>query len=121
MVYNQYRGLRLIKRSQWTERKIEDPESISEHTYSAWLLAMLFLPEEQETEGYSKREILDMLLVHDMAEGLVGDLTPVDGVPKVEKNRREAATMDWVSQNLLGKVYGGVAGKDLRDVWQEKR
>lgn len=75
MVYNQYRGLRLIKRSQWTERKIEDPESISEHTYSAWLLAMLFLPEEQETEGYSKREILDMLLVHDMAEAIVGDQT----------------------------------------------
>lgn len=62
---------------------------------------------------------MKMALVHDMAEGLVGDLTPVDGVPKVEKNRREAATMDWVSQSLLGKVYGGSAGLDLRAVWQE--
>jgi len=60
-----------------------------------------------------------MALIHDMAEGLVGDLTPVDGVPKVEKNRREAETMDWISTNLLGKVYGGAAGNDIRAMWQE--
>ena len=60
-----------------------------------------------------------MALVHDMAEGLVGDLTPVDGVPKVEKNRIEAATMDWISQKLLGNVHGGRAGQDLRAAWQE--
>lgn len=60
-----------------------------------------------------------MALVHDMAEGLVGDLTPVDGVPKVEKSRREADTMDWVANSLLGKVHGGVNGKEIREVWQE--
>ena len=60
-----------------------------------------------------------MALAHDMAEGLVGDLTPVDGVPKVEKNRREAETMDWVAESLLGKVHGGIPGKDIRAAWQE--
>ena len=75
VIYNRYRGLRLVKRSQWTKHGIEDPESISEHTYSAWLMAMLFLPQENNTEGYSKQEILDMLLVHDMAEAIVGDQT----------------------------------------------
>ena len=60
-----------------------------------------------------------MALIHDMAESLVGDLTPVDGVPKVEKNRREAATMDYICDSLLGKVHGGLAGKDIREIWQE--
>lgn len=60
-----------------------------------------------------------MALVHDMAEGLVGDLTPVDGVPKVEKNRREGETLDWIANGLLGKVHGGVAGQDLKAAWQE--
>jgi putative hydrolase of HD superfamily len=60
-----------------------------------------------------------MALIHDMAESLVGDLTPVDGVPKAEKNRREAATMDYICDNLLGKVHGGRAGKDIREIWQE--
>ena len=60
-----------------------------------------------------------MALIHDMAESLVGDLTPVDGVPKEEKNRREAATMDYICDTLLGKVHGGLAGKDIREIWQE--
>ena len=60
-----------------------------------------------------------LALVHDMAEGYVGDLTPVDGVPKPEKNRREAETMDFVANNLLGNVHGGLAGKDIRAAWQE--
>lgn len=60
-----------------------------------------------------------MALVHDMAESLVGDLTPVDGVPKPEKSRREAETMDYICNDLLGNVHGGLAGKDLRAAWQE--
>lgn len=59
-----------------------------------------------------------MALVHDMAEALVGDITPVDGVPKVEKNRREATTMDYICNDLLGKVPG-MAAQDIRAVWQE--
>jgi putative hydrolase of HD superfamily len=60
-----------------------------------------------------------MALIHDMAEGLVGDLTPVDGVPKVEKSRREAETMDWVANSLLGRVHGGINGREIRAIWQE--
>lgn len=60
-----------------------------------------------------------MALVHDMAESLVGDITPVDGVLKSEKNRRETATMDYISNDLLGNVDGGMQGKELREVWQE--
>ena len=60
-----------------------------------------------------------MALVHDMAEALVGDITPVDGIPKSEKNRRESTTMDYFTKSLLGKVNGGVAGQELKDIWQE--
>ena len=61
-----------------------------------------------------------MALVHDMAEALVGDITPVDGVPKPEKNRREASTMDYICSDLLGKVHGdGSQGREIRALWQE--
>lgn len=72
MIYNRYRSLRQVKRHQWVSHQIEDPESVSEHAYSAWLMAMFFLPEEHHSEGYCKREILDMLLIHDMAEAVSG-------------------------------------------------
>lgn len=62
---------------------------------------------------------IKMCLVHDMAELLVGDITPVDGVAKPEKNRRETQTMDFLTRDLLGGVDGGAAGAELRAIWQE--
>lgn len=60
-----------------------------------------------------------MALIHDMAESLVGDITPVDGVAKSEKNRREAETMEYICKDLLGNVGGGLSGQEIRDIWQE--
>ena len=61
-----------------------------------------------------------MALVHDMAELLVGDITPVDGVPKAEKNRREASTMDFLTGTMLSESSGAFAqGQEMREIWQE--
>ena len=60
-----------------------------------------------------------MALIHDMAEALVGDITPVDNVPKTEKNRREASTMDYITKRLLGNVDNGKPGEQIRAIWQE--
>ena len=62
-----------------------------------------------------------MALIHDMAESLVGDITPVDGISKPEKSRRESTTMDFVQKQLLGSVIdgGAEAGDSIREVWQE--
>lgn len=66
-LYNDLDRLEYVKRAQWKDR-VTDPESVLEHMYSSWMLAVLFLPAEYDShEGYDKREIMDMLLVHDMA------------------------------------------------------
>lgn len=62
---------------------------------------------------------MKMCLIHDMAESLVGDITPVDGVSKPEKSRREAETISFLSSSLLGNVYGGVPGRELAEIWHE--
>lgn len=60
-----------------------------------------------------------MAVIHDMAESLVGDITPVDDVSKEEKSRRESETMDYICTNLLGQFNGGLNGQDVRAIWQE--
>ena len=65
------------------------------------------------------QKCMKMCLIHDMAESVVGDITPVDGVAKPEKSRREAETMDYICNKLLGNVFGGLAGKEIRAIWQE--
>ncbi|MCJ1269020.1 hypothetical protein MMC22_008908 [Lobaria immixta] len=61
-----------------------------------------------------------MALVHDMAESLVGDITPVDNVPTAEKHRREAESMEFLAGTLLGKSSRGYdQGQGLKEIWQE--
>lgn len=66
-IYNRCGALRGRKRKQWLALAADDAESVPEHTFSAWMLAAFFLPEHMETEGYLKHEVLDMILIHDMA------------------------------------------------------
>jgi putative hydrolase of HD superfamily len=109
--------LKIEKREGWRRFGISNGESIADHMYRMSILTMLAPPSIASKINIPR--CTKMALIHDMAESLVGDLTPVDGVPKVEKNRREAATMDYICDNLLGKVHGGLAGKDIRESWQE--
>ncbi|KAI1130813.1 HD domain-containing protein [Nemania abortiva] len=109
--------LKTNKREGWRRFGIERGESISDHMYRMSLMTMLCPPTLAPKLDLFK--CMKMCLVHDMAESIVGDITPVDGVAKPEKSRREAETMDYISKNLLGKVYGGMAGAEIREIWQE--
>ena len=62
---------------------------------------------------------MKMALVHDMAELLVGDITPKDGVPKAEKARREAETMDYLCYDLLGGGEEQEQGTAIRAIFEE--
>ena len=46
-----------------------------------------------------------MALVHDLAESLVGDITPHDGVSKEEKYRRENVRLFYVPYSLMHSTY----------------
>lgn len=92
-------------------------ESISDHMYRMSLITM-FAPPSLASKIDIQR-CTKMALVHDMAEALVGDITPVDGVAKHEKNRRESTTMDYFEKSLLGRVNGGLTGKEIKAIWQE--
>ncbi|KAI1775452.1 HD domain-containing protein [Hypoxylon cercidicola] len=109
--------LKTGKREGWRRFGIERGESIADHMYRMSLMTFLCPPSLAPKLDLNK--CMKMCLIHDMAESIVGDITPVDGVPKPEKSRREAETMDYIAKNLLGKVHGGVAGEEIRAIWQE--
>jgi putative hydrolases of HD superfamily len=92
-------------------------ESIADHMYRMSMISLCCPPSLKAKIDMEK--CMKMCLIHDMAESIVGDITPVDGVSKPEKSRREAETMDYLSKNLLGKVHGGMVGRDIREIWQE--
>lgn len=92
-------------------------ESISDHMYRMSIITM-FAPASLSSR-INIPHCMKMALIHDMAEALVGDITPVDGVPKAEKSRRESTTMEYLTNGLLGSVNSGMTGKEIKDIWQE--
>lgn len=109
--------LKTNKREGWRRFGLDHGESISDHMYRMSIITLLCPPSLSARLDIAR--CTQMALIHDMAESLVGDITPVDGVAKSEKSRREAETMDYLCQELLGKVYGGVNGQNIRAIWQE--
>jgi putative hydrolases of HD superfamily len=109
--------LKREKREGWRRFGITGGESIADHMYRMSIMTMI--APASLSSRLNIAHCTKMALVHDMAEALVGDLTPVDGVPKEEKSRREAETMDYICISLLGKVNGGENGASIRKIWQE--
>lgn len=109
--------LKTTPRAGWRRFGLDPCESISDHMYRMSVMTMM-----APSSISSRLDILKccrMALIHDMAESLVGDITPVDGVTKEEKSRRESETMDYICTTLLGKFNGGLNGRDIRQLWQE--
>ncbi|CAI9782210.1 unnamed protein product [Fraxinus pennsylvanica] len=100
-------GFYLIDNSFW----VKNPESIVDHMYRMGLMALICtdIPE------INRDKCIKMAIVHDIAEAIVGDITPSDGIRKHEKNRREREALEHMCK-LLG---GGPRAKEIDDLWME--
>ncbi len=64
-------------------RGVEEPESIADHMYRMSMMAFL------APSHLNRSKCIEMCLVHDLAESIVGDLTPQDKETKEEKAKLE--------------------------------
>ena len=80
------RLLKTQKRTGWVDHNIPNAsvESISDHMYRMSIISMVIPNNEINIDKCVK-----IAVIHDIAEALVGDITPFDGVTKPEKHRRE--------------------------------
>ncbi|KAL2284414.1 hypothetical protein FJTKL_08826 [Diaporthe vaccinii] len=106
--------LKTTKRAGWKRYGIDDGESVADHSHRMSVLAMLAPPP-----GLDVTKCIKMCLIHDLAESVVGDITPTDNIPKPEKHRREAETLGFIRHRLLGGFDGGKAGEDIHALWRE--
>ncbi|BCS26410.1 HD domain-containing protein [Aspergillus puulaauensis] len=110
--------LKTTKREGWRRFNINNGESISDHMYRMSVMTMLAPPSL--ATRLNLQHCMKMALVHDMAESLVGDITPADPIKKTEKARREAAVMEYIAGTLLRGVPSGMlAGDDILAVFNE--
>ena len=96
--------LKRVERAGWLRVGIEQPESVAAHSWGMALLALATCPPTLDRE-----RVVALCLLHDIAEAVVGDITPHDGISREEKRARESQA----AAEILGDHPGLLA------LWQE--
>lgn len=91
------------------KKNVQLPESISDHMYRMAILSFLI-----QDNNIDKIRCMQIALVHDLAEALVGDITPSCGISKEEKHKMEMEAMEKIRNTI-----GGSIGQQLYDLWNE--
>ena len=86
--------------SHWNVSK-ERIESVAEHVYGTCILALAINSEFDSDLDIAK--VLKMLVLHEIGEVIIGDITPFDNVTPEEKQRIEHVAMEKVLGNLIKK------------------
>ncbi|ERN06623.1 HD domain-containing protein 2 isoform X1 [Amborella trichopoda] len=103
--------LKTTKRKGWINQGIKGPESIADHMYRMALMALI----AKDMPGVNRERCIKIAIVHDIAEAIVGDITPSDGVPKKEKSRMEQEALNEMCK-VLG---GGLRAEEIKELWEE--
>ncbi|KDR15029.1 HD domain-containing protein 2 [Zootermopsis nevadensis] len=101
--------LKNIKRTGWVLHQVEGPECIAGHMYRMGIMTFLL----DDKGSVDKTRCLKLAVVHDLAECIVGDITPRCGVAPEEKHRREDAAMKDLAQ------LAGPCGAELYGLYKE--
>lgn len=103
--------LKIQKRTGWVDHKVKDPESISDHMYRMGITSMLITNPD-----INRDKCVRISLVHDLAESLVGDITPNDPMTKEEKHRREYDTIKYLCDKIIAP-FNSKAAKEILEDW----
>jgi putative hydrolase of HD superfamily len=95
-------NLKQVKRAGWLRCGVDAAacESVADHTFGVALLALL-LPRVA-TPDLDRDRCVRLALVHDLAESVVGDITPHDHIDPADKHRREGQAIRELCATLGG-------------------
>ncbi len=93
-------NLKNIPRQGWIDKlSIISPESVSDHSYSMAIMCMII----SDLKNFNSEKILKMALLHDLAESLIGDLTP-EQIDKESKKKLENEAFEKIVKNLPEQI-----------------
>lgn len=102
--------LKSIKRTGWVRSGIKNPEHVADHMYMMAIMTFFI----KDDHNLNKEHCMKLALVHDMAECIVGDITPYCGVAKEDKHAKEKAAMEQIAS-----LAGSKVGQELLVLWEE--
>uniref|UniRef100_A0A7S0W8B4 5'-deoxynucleotidase n=1 Tax=Hemiselmis tepida TaxID=464990 RepID=A0A7S0W8B4_9CRYP len=101
--------LKKTVRTGWKRSGVEPCESVADHSWRMGVLSMLLPPD------VDRHHCIKMAIVHDLAEAIVGDISPHCGISDEEKERRERDAMGAIRQ----AAGDSPVGREIQGLWEE--
>jgi len=104
-----------VKRSGWWFHGVDNPESVADHSHRAMMIGWILA----DMENADKDKVIKMLLLHDMPETRIGDISKYPGKVYLDTTKGEKRIIEEQSRKLpekLGKEY-----KTLMEEFEERK
>ena len=102
--------LQRLRRTGWVRCGVRQPETVAAHMFRMGLMGLMLAPDTQTAV---------IALCHDMAECIIGDITPHDKVSAEEKAAREDGAFRDLVKDLPGHAVQTIYGSFRRYENQE--
>lgn len=101
--YSYVLKLKKQKRNGWLLMKIKNPESVADHIFAMSFLAILLIDEKK----FDLKRILIQIIIHEICEAKIGDITPYDNYTCQQKSdmEKEAAFEILNEIDESGELY----------------
>lgn len=104
-----------ILRSGWIRMKVNDPESVAEHSFRVGFLAMVL--SDKLSVVLDKNRLIKMALLHDLAEVITGDIVVERGDIVDIKKRGEKEKME---EEGIRKIFDKIGqGEEYVSIFHE--
>jgi putative hydrolase of HD superfamily len=107
--FHYFLRLKTLYRQGWLQRNVPEnkTESVADHSFGTAILALLLCPAELD-----KQKVLEIALLHETGESLIGDITPWDNISDEEKSQ--------IEKEAVNKILGQLPdGERLISLWEE--
>ena len=103
--------LKTLKRTGWVNHSVALPESVADHMYRMTMMSMMIKDNEIDRD-----RLMKICLVHDLAESIIGDITPHDKrFTKEQKRQAEEKALRSIAINVNDKMIED----ELIELWLE--
>jgi putative hydrolase of HD superfamily len=102
--------LKYVKRAGWVSKvKVHNPESVADHTFSMCAISMVL----SDILGLDTQRVMKMVILHDLAESIIGDYMPGQ-ISEKHKRLKEKKAINSILNCIPSTLRG-----NYRKIWNE--
>lgn len=113
--------LKHLKRTGWIMRDVPSPETVASHS---WRMAVMALQKEDELKklGVDVNHVIQMCLLHDISEAIVGDIVPEHHqITNKKISKQEKHLLETKAVEDMSDKYGFKKIRTLFNEYEEQK